>query len=260
MNETAKEFADVFLPAASSFEKDGTFMNGERRLQRVRRAALPQGEARSDWEIICAIAHTMGRGEQFGYRSAEEIWDEVRSLWPDGAGISYARMDALGGLQWPCVDETDPGLAILHTEHFTHGPTTALRRIEYVAPPVLTTPDYPFLLTTGRNLYQYNAATQTARTPNDRLHPTDYLQLSPVDGARLGLTDGETIRLVSTQGSAEVPVQLSTHVKPGEVYTTFHSTRVLLNHITTAHRDRYTKTPEYKITAVRIERLGVVKV
>lgn len=257
MNETAKEFADVFLPAASSFEKDGTFMNGERRLQRVRRAALPQGEARSDWEIICAIAHTMGRGEQFGYRSAEEIWDEVRSLWPDGAGISYARMDALGGLQWPCVDETDPGLAILHTEHFTHGPTTALRRIEYVAPPVLTTPDYPFLLTTGRNLYQYNAATQTARTPNDRLHPTDYLQLSPVDGARLGLKDGETIRLVSTQGSAEVPVQLSTHVKPGEVYTTFHSTRVLLNHITTAHRDRYTKTPEYKITAVRIERLGV---
>jgi formate dehydrogenase major subunit len=126
-----------------------------------------------------------------------------------------------------------------------------------VAPPVLTTPDYPFLLTTGRNLYQYNAATQTARTPNDRLHPTDYLQLSPIDGARLGLTDGETIRLVSTQGSAEVPVQLSTHVKPGEVYTTFHSTRVLLNHITTAHRDRYTKTPEYKITAVRIERLGV---
>ena len=99
MNATAQEFGDVFLPAASSFEKDGTFMNGERRLQRVRRAALPQGEARSDWEIVCDIARLMGKGEHFAYKSAEEIWNEVRSLWPEGAGISYERMDKLGGLQ-----------------------------------------------------------------------------------------------------------------------------------------------------------------
>ena len=255
MNETAKEFGDVFLPAASSFEKDGTFMNGERRLQRVRRAALPQGEARSDWEIVCAVAHTMGQGRHFAYQSAQEIWDEVRALWPDGAGISYARLDELGGLQWPCRTEDDPGTTIMHTDRFTHGPTTALRRIEYVAPPVLTTAAYPFLLTTGRNLYQYNAATQTARTPNDRLHPTDYLELSPVDATRLALASGEIVRLCSEQGSAELPVQISDHVKAGEVYTTFHSTRVFLNQITTAHRDRYTKTPEYKITAVRIEKL-----
>ena len=258
MNETAKEFGDVFLPAASSFEKDGTFMNGERRLQRVRRAVLPQGEARSDWEIVCAVAHTLGQGRHFAYQSAEEIWDEVRALWPDGAGISYARLDQLGGLQWPCRTEDDPGTTIMHTDRFTHGPTTALRRIEYVAPPVLTTAAYPFLLTTGRNLYQYNAATQTARTPNDRLHPTDYLELSPVDATRLALASGEIVRLCSEQGSAELPVQISDHVKAGEVYTTFHSTRVFLNQITTAHRDRYTKTPEYKITAVRIEKLASV--
>jgi len=255
MNETAKEFGDVFLPAASSFEKDGTFMNGERRLQRVRRAALPQGEARSDWEIVCDIAHVMGKGEHFAYQSAEEIWDEVRSLWPEGAGISYARMDKLGGIQWPCFTEDDPGTTMLHAEQFTHGKTTALRRIEFVPSPVLTTKEYPFLLTTGRNLYQYNAATQTARTPNGLMHTTDYLQLSPIDATSLGLAEGEIIRLRSVQGSADLPVQVSDHVKPGEVYTTFHSTRILLNQITTSQHDRYTKTPEYKITAVCIEKL-----
>jgi formate dehydrogenase major subunit len=258
INETAKEFGDVFLPAASSFEKDGTFMNGERRIQRVRLAVLPQGEARSDWEIVCDIAKLMGKGEHFAYRSAEEIWDEVRSLWPEAAGISYPRMDKLGGLQWPCVDEDDPGVPILHADHFTHGKTTALRRIEYVAPPKLTTKEFPFLLTTGRNLYQYNAATQTARTPNGGLHATDYLQLSPTDAARLDLTNGEMVRLRSEQGSADLPVKISDHVKPGEVYTTFHSTRVFLNQITTSQVDRYTKTPEYKITAVRIEKLEPV--
>jgi formate dehydrogenase major subunit len=258
MNRTAEEFGDVFLPAASSFEKDGTFMNGERRLQRVRRAVLPQGEARSDWEIVCEIARLMGKAEHFAYRSAEDIWNEVRALWPEAAGISYARMDQLGGLQWPCFTEDDRGTAVLHVDHFTHGKTTALRRIEYVAPPKLTTKEFPFLLTTGRNLYQYNAATQTARTPNDALHATDYLQLSPADATKLGLADGQTVRLSSEQGSAELPVRISGQVKPGEVYTTFHSTRVFLNQITTSHRDRYTKTPEYKVTAVRIEKLESV--
>lgn len=260
MNRTAEEFGDVFLPAASSFEKDGTFMNGERRLQRVRRAALPQGEARSDWEIVCDIARLMGQGEHFAFASAEAIWDEVRSLWDEAAGITYARMDKQGGLQWPCFTEADPGTTVMHRDQFTHGPTTALRRIEYVAPPHLTTPEFPYLLTTGRNLYQYNAATQTARTPNDRLHATDYLQLSPADAARLGVADGEIVRLSSEQGAAELPVQISDRVKPGEVYTTFHSTRVFLNQITTSHRDRYTKTPEYKVTAVRIDKLEAAAV
>jgi len=260
INETAKEFGDVFLPAASSFEKDGTFMNGERRIQRVRQAVPPQGEACSDWEIVCDIAKLMGKGEHFAYKSAEEIWDEVRSLWPEAAGISYARMDQLGGLQWPCLDENDPGTGTLHTDHFTHGKTTALRRIEYVAPPKLTTKEFPFLLTTGRNLYQYNAATQTARTPNDSIHSTDYLQLSSADASTLGLAAGEIVRLRSEQGSADLPVKISDTVKDGEVYTTFHSTRVFLNQITTSHRDRYTKTPEYKITAVRIEKLEPVAV
>ncbi len=256
LNATAREFGDVFLPAASSFEKDGTFMNGERRIQRVRGAAPPQGEARGDWEPLCDVARAMGKGDGFSYRSAEEIWNEVRSLWPQGAGISYARLDRVGGLQWPCFDESDLGTTIMHSDRFTHGRSTALRRIEFVPPPELTSPEFPFLLSTGRNLYQYNAATQTSRTPNDRLHPTDYLQVSPADAARLGLGEGEIARLSSRQGTAELPVQISDRVKPGEVYTTFHSTRVFLNQITTSHRDRYTKTPEYKVTAVRVEKIS----
>ena len=256
LNATAREFGDVFLPAASSFEKDGTFMNGERRIQRVRGAAKPQGLARSDWEIVCQVAKAMGKGEHFAYRSAEEIWNEVRSLWPEGQGISYARLDKEGGLQWPCFEENSPGTPILHVDHFTHGKTTALRRIEFVSPPQILSAEFPFLLTTGRNLYQYNAATQTSRTPNNGLHPTDYLQISPVDATRLGLADGETVRLRSTQGTAELPVQISDHVKPGEVYTTFHSVRVFLNQITTSQRDRYTQTPEYKVTAVNIAKLA----
>jgi formate dehydrogenase major subunit len=246
----------VFLPAASSFEKDGTFMNGERRIQRVRGAAKPQGLARSDWEIVCDIAKAMGKGEHFAYRSAEEIWNEVRALWPEGAGISYARLDEVGGLQWPCFEEGSPGTPILHVNEFTHGKTTALRRIEFVPPPDIVSKDYPFILTTGRNLYQYNAATQTSRTPNNGLYRTDYLQISPVDASRLGLAEGENVRLSSKQGEAELPVQISDHVKPGEVYTTFHNTRVFLNQITTSQRDRYTMTPEYKVTAVNVGKLS----
>jgi len=258
LNQTAEEFGDVFLPAASSFEKDGTFMNGERRIQRVRQAVPPQGEARSDWEILCDIARLLGQGGHFAYTSTEDIWNEVRALWPEAAGVSYARLDKLGGLQWPCYTESDPGTMVLHTDHFTHGKTTPLRRIEYVAPPNLTTKEFPFMLSTGRNLYQYNAATQTTRTPNGDLHATDYLQLSPIDAERLGLAAGEMVRLRSQQGAAELPVRISDQVKPGEVYTTFHSTRVFLNQITTSHRDRYTMTPEYKVTAVRIEKLEAV--
>ena len=197
----------------------------------------------------------MGKGEHFAYRTAKEIWDEVRSLWPEGAGISYERLDQLGGLQWPCFSEDDPGTPILHAEHFTHGLTTALRRIEFLPVPDVTSPEFPFVLTTGRNLFQYNAATQTGQTPNQRMATTDFLQLAPVDAERLGLADGEIVRLSSKQGSADLPVRISGTVKPGEVYTTFHCARVFLNQITTSQRDRYTKTPEYKVTAVKIAKL-----
>jgi formate dehydrogenase major subunit len=223
-------------------------------VQRVHKAIEPVGESRSDWEIICAVARALGHEKQFAYRSAEEIWDEVRAVWGQAAGMSYARLDQRG-LQWPCPSEDHPGADTLHIREFTHGKTTALRRIEYVAPPELTSDEFPFLLTTGRNLYQYNAATQTSRTPNNTLRQTDFLNVSPADARRLGLCDGETVRLRSQQGVAELPVQISDAVKPGVLYATFHNARVFLNEITTSQRDRYTKTPEYKVTAVRVEKV-----
>jgi len=255
LNQTAKEFGDVFLPAASSFEKDGTFMNGERRVQRVHKAVEPQGEARSDWEIVCDVARAMGKSEHFQYKSAEDIWNEVRSLWGQAGGMSYARLDQRG-LQWPCPTEDHPGTEVMHGEEFAHGKTTPLRRIEYVPPPETTNKDFPFLLTTGRNLYQYNASTQTFRTPNAKMYATDYLDVSPADAKRLGLREGEEVRVRSRHGAAVLPVQIREKQKPGELYATFHTARVFLNELTSSHRDRYTKTPEYKVTAVTVEKVN----
>lgn len=255
LNQTAKEFGDVFLPAASSFEKDGTFMNGERRVQRVHKAVEPQGEARSDWEIVCDVARAMGKGGFFPYQSAEDIWNEVRSLWGEAGGMSYARLDERG-LQWPCPGEDHPGTEVMHIEEFSHGKTTPLRRIEYVPPPETTTKDFPFLLTTGRNLYQYNASTQTFRTPNATMYTTDFLRVAPGDAQRLGLHDGEQVRIRSRHGAAVLPVQIVEKQKPGELYATFHTARVFLNELTSSHRDRYTKTPEYKVTAVTVEKVN----
>ena len=255
MNQTAKEFATVFLPAASSFEKDGTFMNGERRVQRLHKAVEPQGQARSDWEIVCDVARAMGKGEHFQYQSAEDIWNEVRSLWSQAGGMSYARLDQRG-LQWPCPTEDHPGTEVMHGESFSHGKTTPLRRIEFVPPPETTNKDFPFLLTTGRNLYQYNASTQTFRTLNATMYDTDYLDVSPVDAERLALNDGQEVRIRSRTGSAVLPIRVREKQKPGELYATFHTARVFLNELTSSHRDRYTKTPEYKVTAVTVEKVN----
>lgn len=255
LNETAREFAHVFLPAASSFEKDGTFMNAERRVQRVRRALSPPGTARADWEALCDVAATLGYAAQFRFDSAESIWNEVRAVWPQGAGMTYARLDT-GGLQWPCPDEHHPGTTILHRDGFPGGPCAALRRIDYHATPEVTTPEYPFRLITGRTLYAFNAGTMTCRTPNQILRPTDTLDLCAADAQRLGFTDQEYVRVHSRYGNAVLPVRISATVKSGEVFATFHDPAVFLNNLTSPHRDRFVKTPEYKVTAVRIERIS----
>jgi len=254
VNETAKEFGTVFLPAASNFEKDGTFMNGERRVQRVRKVIEPPGNARSDWEIICRMAQALGKGRLFDFKSAQEIWDEVRRLWKPGAGISYSRIDQIG-LQWPCPSEDHPGTMILHGESFPVGKKAALRPIPYEPTTEIASEEFPFLLTTGRTLYQFNAGTMTLRTRNTDLHPTDFLDISLLDSERLKLIDGEKVRLRSAHGAALLPVRIGHAVKPGELFTTFHTAEVFLNNVTSPYRDKYTLTPEYKVTAVRVEKL-----
>lgn len=252
-NDLAREFAHVFLPAASPFEKDGTFMNSERRVQRVRRAVPAPGHALADWEIVCGVARAMGHGRAFYFHSAEEIWNEIRSVWKAGAGISYTRLEH-GGLQWPCPDESHPGTAILHVDSFAGSKTAPLQCIGFRESSEAPTPDYPFLLTTGRSLYQFNAGTMTMRTPNRELRSTDTLDMSPTDAARLGIINGEIIRATSRHGVAELPLHIDTRVKDGELFATFHASGNGVNHITGQGRDPQVMTPEYKVVAVRVDK------
>jgi formate dehydrogenase major subunit len=252
LNETAREFAHVFLPCASSFEKEGTFMNAERRVQRVRKAIEPVGVAKSDWEIICEMARAMGHGEGFEFLQAEDIWNEIRQVWKTGRGISYAGLEP-SGIQWPCPADGHPGTTILHTEAFTSGLRAGLRRVDFEPTAETTTAEFPFLLMTGRTLHQFNAGTMTMRTKNAELRPIDVLDVARLDAQRLGLTEGMTVRLRSRYGTAVLPVHIDESVQVGHVFATFHTAEVFLNQITSAFRDKYTETPEYKVTAVRIE-------
>jgi formate dehydrogenase major subunit len=254
-NELAHKFGHVFLPAASPFEKDGTFMNSERRVQRVRRAVPAPGHARADWEIICDVARAMGFGAAFAFTTAEEIWNEIRTVWKAGAGINYARLEH-GGLQWPCPDETHPGTTILHTESFAGTKTAPLQCIDFAESAEAPTPEYPLLLTTGRTLYQFNAGTMTMRTPNRQLRHTDTLDISPADAARFGFGEGEKVRVASRQGAVEMPLHIDPRVKAGELFATFHSGETGLNHLTGQGRDKEVMTPEYKVVAVRLTRNG----
>ncbi len=254
LNETARQFGSVFFPAASSFERDGTFMNAERRIQRIRKAIEPVGQSKPDWEIICAVAKAMGKGELFYYNSAEEIWNEIRAVWPAGRGVTYKRLEN-GGLQWPCAAKHDLGTEVLHSESFPIGKKAALRRVPYRPTREMTSVNFPLLLITGRTLYQFNAGTMTMRTSNAELRVMDLLDVSPEDANRLTLHDGERVRVHSAYGEAVLPIRITSSVNPGELFATFHTAEVFLNRLTSPERDRYVKTPEYKITAVRIEKL-----
>jgi formate dehydrogenase major subunit len=253
LNETARAFGTVFLPACSPFEKDGTFMNGERRVQRVRAALRAAGESKPDWRIVAEIARGMGH-EGFSFRGPEEIWDEVRSLCSGARGMTYARLDR-AGLQWPCPTEDHPGTPLLHVEAFGQAARASLQCVEYRPTPEQPIPQYPWLLITGRSLYQFNAGTMTGRTANNELRPCDRLDISAVDGTGLGVTDGERVRVVSRYGSVVLPVRVSAQVAPGQLFATFHTSEFHVNAVTGSHRDPVTATPEYKVTAVRVERV-----
>ena len=253
LNETAREFGSVFLPACSSFEKDGTFMNAERRIQRVRAALRPLGESKPDWQIVADIARAMGHGG-FVFRGPEEIWNEVRSACPGAHGMTYARLDQ-AGLQWPCPAEDHPGTAILHTERFSHGLRTVLRGTDHRATSERTMPHFAFLLITGRSLYQFNAGTMTGRTRNNELRASDVLDISPDDAIPIGLRDGDSVRVVSAYGAIVLPVRITATVGRGQLFTTFQTKEFFVNLLTSGNHDSVTGTPEYKVTAVRLERV-----
>ena len=253
INQTAAAFGTVFLPAASAFEKDGIFMNSDRRVQRVRAVTAAPGQARSDWWIIQALASHMGKPKGFEFEGPQQIWDEVRSLWPDGAGLTYSRLEH-EDLHWPCPDTTHPGTAVLHRECFSGSKTAALVPVDYVPTPELCDDDYPLLLTTGRVLQHFNASTMSYRTPNAALRPSDTLDMAPEDAAHLGLSEGDAVEVSSRYGAVTLPLHISDAMQTGQLFCSFHRADLLINRLTSPVRDRLVHAPEYKVTAVRVKK------
>ncbi len=251
------ELADVVLPASAAWaEAEGTVTNSERRVQRVRKALEPPGEARDDLWIISEIARLMGK--DFGWATAEDAWNEVRALSPVHAGMSYKRLEELGGLQWPCYDEDHPGELFLHSRLW-EDPVPG-NRVPFVAvdhdPPVdKLDDDFPIRLTTGRRLDSYNTGVQTGGYTSP-LRRGESLDISPEDADRLGLTDGERVRVVSRRGQVETPIRIDMSLRPGLTFMTLHfQDEVATNILTIDATDPKSGTAEFKATAIRIEKL-----
>ena len=252
LNAIARTVGTVFLPAASSWEKDGTFMNAERRIQRVRQAVPPPGLARADWRILCDVARELGHGHQFAYTSAEEIWEEIRSVWPEGRGISYRRLET-DGLQWPCPSEDHPGTTVIPLTT-PNRPAARLFCQPFVAPSPGTGSHFPFVLNTGRRRDWFNSGSMT-RSPGGGPAPGDTLDLAPDDLEQLGLHSGERVRVTSPHGEIEAVVRPDPTVLPGQPFTSFHDVETGVNRLMGPEADAVTGTPAYKATPIRIEKL-----
>ena len=247
LNETAN-YAHVFLPGSTFLEKDGTFTNAERRIQLVRKVMEP-ANGLQDWEVTQELAKAMGLG--WNYQHPSEIMDEVARLTPTFAGVSHARLDAEGSLQWPVNEKSPDGSPIMHVDGFVRGKGKFMVT-DYVPTDEKTGPRYPLLLTTGRVLSQYNVGAQTRRTGNNVWHQEDLLEMHPSDAENRGLKDGDWARLASRTGETTLRVTVTDRVAPGVVYTTFHHPATQANVVTTEYSDWATNCPEYKVTAVQI--------
>ena len=256
LTQTA-ELADVVLPAAAGWcESEGTVTNSERRVQRVRRALPPPPGVRDDLEILCDLARHMGK--DLGNPSAEELWNEVRALSPVHAGMSYARLEAAGGLQWPCYDESHPGELYLHGRLWQRpvvGPLAPFSAVRHEPPVEELSPEFPLRLTTGRRLDSYNTGVQTGLFASPLRRP-ETLDLSPEDARRLGVADGDLVRVASRRGAIQAPARLDPGLRPGLVFLTLHfPDQVATNELTVEAVDPKSGTSEFKATAVRVERL-----
>ena len=252
------EMADVVLPAAAGWaESEGTVTSSERRVQRVRKALDPPGDARDDTEILCEIAKRLGH--DWGQPTAEEVWDELRSLSPMHAGMSYPRLEELGGIQWPCFDEKHPGSQFLHGrlwEKPIGGRPAPFSPVKFVPPADELTDEFPVRLTTGRRLDSYNTGVQSGgfRSP---LRDGETLDICLEDGERMGIAEGERVRVTSRRGSLEVPVRYDDGLRPGLAFMTLHfPDDVDTNVLTIDAWDPKSGTAEFKATAIRIEKVA----
>ncbi len=263
-SETSK-FADILLPGVSFAEKMGTFTNTERRVQMVRQAIPPLGEAKPDWWIIAEIAKRIIQNPEFrrlnmdapyakwDYKNTSEIMDEINALTPSYAGITHARLEAGERLQWPCPSKDHPGTPILHTKAFSRGKGKFMP-IDFVPAPELPDDEYPFILSTGRVLYHWHSGNMTRRAKGImQVYGQPLVELNPDDAARLGVNGKKTLRITSRRGSIVSEALVTERVPPGVVYANFHFPEASANELTIAELDPVSKIPEYKVCAVKVE-------
>jgi formate dehydrogenase major subunit len=255
LNETSK-FAHVFLPGTSFLEKDGTFTNAERRINRVR-PVVPPASGLAEWEVTCALSEAMGY--TMDYANASEIMDEIAALTPTFAGVSFDLLDERGSIQWPCNEQAPEGTPIMHAQRFVRGEGQFVTT-PYVPTDERSTRKFPLLLTTGRILSQYNVGAQTRRTDNTVWHAEDILEIHEADAELRGVADGDWIEVASRAGSTRMRAHISDDIPAGVVYTTFHHPVSGTNVITTDNSDWATNCPEYKVTAVEIRPSSAIAV
>ena len=249
LTETAR-LADVVLPSACFAEKDGTFTNTERRIQRIREAVSPPGEAKSDWEIIAALAGRMGYA--MNYSSAQEIMEEITRVTPSYSGITYKRLEK-NGLQWPCPTPDHKGTKYLHKDRFTRG-LGLFHAIEYIPPAELPDESYPLLLSTGRVLYHYHTGTMTRQSKGaTERYPESLVEINPQDADRLGIFDGQMVKVTSRRGELQAKAKLTERSAAGAIFMNFHFHEAAVNLLTNPVLDPIGKIPEYKVCAVRVE-------
>ena len=247
LNETAN-YAHVFLPGSTFLEKNGTFTNAERRIQRVRKVMTPRN-GYEDWQITQMLAQAMGYPMHYDHPS--QIMAEIAALTPSFAGVSYERLEELGSIQWPCNASAPAGTPVMHAPGFVRGKGRFMITA-YVPTEERTGPRFPLLLTTGRILSQYNVGVQTRRTANVVWHAEDVLEIHPHDAEERGIRDGHWVKLSSREGETSLRAHVTDRVAPGVVYTTFHRPETQANVVTTAYSDWATNCPEYKVTAVQV--------
>ena len=250
LTETA-ELADVVLPAASFAEKDGTFSNTERRVQRIRKAVDAPGEAKPDWVILMEIMNRLGYDKK--YNNAEEIFEELRTVTPSYAGITYNRIDKIG-IQWPCPNEEHPGTKYLHSGKFARGKGLFVG-IEYQESKEMPDEEYPLMLTTGRLLYQYHTRSMSGRVAGlNKKAPESFIEIHPDTASSIGIAEGDMVKVASRRGSITVKAKVSDIVDKNVVFIPFHFAEGAANKLTNAALDPKSKIPEYKVCAVQIEK------
>lgn len=249
ITETAK-LAHVILPGASFIEKDGTFTNTERRVQRVRKAIEPVGNSKADWEVLCQVIKALGHPAE--YSSPEEIMEEIRSLVPSYGGITFKRLDK-GSLQWPCTDINHPGTKFLHKEKFVRG-LGKFTVNEYEESSQKSTEAYPYILTTGRLQHHYHTGTMTRRAwALDREYPHGFMEINPIDAKNLGLRERGKVKVTSSIGHVITEVHITDKIVQGVVFIPFHFWEVAVNNLVGRNLDPVVQIPEYKVCAVKIE-------